>query len=100
MATTEKEPGVDRKLGSDHGSHYSETTTDSRTDILSGVCRMLPILKWLPEYNVKENLLDDIVGGLTVGVMHIPQGRIIFLFIIVFFVSYNTFFSTLSKSSK
>ncbi|CAJ0608902.1 unnamed protein product [Cylicocyclus nassatus] len=33
-----------------------------------------PILKWLPHYNIKENLFNDIIGGLTVGIMHIPQG--------------------------
>ncbi|VDO20142.1 unnamed protein product [Haemonchus placei] len=34
----------------------------------------VPILKWLPQYNVKENLVRDIIGGLTVGIMHVPQG--------------------------
>ncbi|KAK6039234.1 hypothetical protein COOONC_23261 [Cooperia oncophora] len=34
----------------------------------------VPILKWLPQYNVKNNLVRDIIGGLTVGIMHVPQG--------------------------
>ncbi|KAK5979361.1 sulfate transporter and sulfate transporter antisigma-factor antagonist [Trichostrongylus colubriformis] len=34
----------------------------------------MPIFKWLPQYNVKENLIRDIIGGLTVGIMHVPQG--------------------------
>ncbi|CAJ0933667.1 unnamed protein product, partial [Mesorhabditis belari] len=34
----------------------------------------MPILKWLPKYNVKENLINDVIGGLTVGIMHVPQG--------------------------
>uniref|UniRef100_A0A914YXR8 SLC26A/SulP transporter domain-containing protein n=1 Tax=Panagrolaimus superbus TaxID=310955 RepID=A0A914YXR8_9BILA len=34
----------------------------------------IPILQWLPKYNWKENLTMDIIGGLTVGVMHVPQG--------------------------
>jgi hypothetical protein len=33
-----------------------------------------PILTWLPQYQVKENLLPDMAGGLTVAVLHIPQG--------------------------
>lgn len=33
----------------------------------------LPILEWLPKYNVKENLLKDMIGGLTIGVVQIPQ---------------------------
>uniref|UniRef100_A0A0K0D500 Sulfate_transp domain-containing protein n=1 Tax=Angiostrongylus cantonensis TaxID=6313 RepID=A0A0K0D500_ANGCA len=34
----------------------------------------IPIVQWLPHYNWKENLLPDVIGGLTVGVMHVPQG--------------------------
>uniref|UniRef100_A0A1I7WX07 STAS domain-containing protein n=1 Tax=Heterorhabditis bacteriophora TaxID=37862 RepID=A0A1I7WX07_HETBA len=34
----------------------------------------IPILKWLPKYNIKGNLVNDIIGGLTVGIMHVPQG--------------------------
>ncbi|CAO4379389.1 unnamed protein product [Caenorhabditis nigoni] len=35
---------------------------------------LIPILKWLPEYRWKTDLTPDIIGGLTVGVMQIPQG--------------------------
>nr|XP_039254879.1 sulfate transporter-like isoform X2 [Styela clava] len=35
---------------------------------------IFPILIWLPKYDVKNNLLGDIAAGLTVGVVHIPQG--------------------------
>ncbi|CAG9532095.1 unnamed protein product [Cercopithifilaria johnstoni] len=34
----------------------------------------LPILQWLPRYNWKTDAIHDIVGGLTLGVMHVPQG--------------------------
>ncbi|KAJ1349666.1 Sulfate transporter [Parelaphostrongylus tenuis] len=34
----------------------------------------VPILTWLPHYNLKKNLVNDIIGGLTVGIMHVPQG--------------------------
>ncbi|KAL7032272.1 hypothetical protein ACKWTF_007276 [Chironomus riparius] len=40
-------------------------------NILTDLC---PILKWLPEYPLKKNLTNDIISGLTVAVMHIPQG--------------------------
>ena len=33
-----------------------------------------PIFKWLPAYEVRQNLLSDIISGLTVGTMRIPQG--------------------------
>ncbi|KAF1751573.1 hypothetical protein GCK72_018127 [Caenorhabditis remanei] len=35
---------------------------------------LIPILKWLPEYNWKSDLTKDFIGGITVGVMQIPQG--------------------------
>ncbi|XP_063926754.1 solute carrier family 26 member 6-like isoform X3 [Zophobas morio] len=33
----------------------------------------VPLLKWLPRYK-KKNLFGDIVSGITVAIMHIPQG--------------------------
>jgi solute carrier family 26, other len=33
-----------------------------------------PVLRWLPEYQVHKNLMGDIIAGVTVAVMHIPQG--------------------------
>ncbi|XP_020612029.1 solute carrier family 26 member 6-like isoform X1 [Orbicella faveolata] len=44
----------------------------------SGFCsllaRLAPILRWLPKYSVKKDLTADLTGGVTVGIMHIPQG--------------------------
>ncbi|XP_066255497.1 prestin-like [Euwallacea similis] len=34
----------------------------------------IPLLRWLPEYNWKRSFTSDIVSGITVAVMHIPQG--------------------------
>ena len=39
--------------------------------------RLAPILQWLPKYSVKNDLLADITGGVTVGIMHIPQGKML-----------------------
>lgn len=36
---------------------------------------IIPVLKWLPEYSFKNNLAGDITAGITVAVMHIPQGE-------------------------
>ncbi|KAJ8397051.1 hypothetical protein AAFF_G00011050 [Aldrovandia affinis] len=34
----------------------------------------VPIFNWLPKYRLKKWLLGDMVAGLTVGILHIPQG--------------------------
>lgn len=39
--------------------------------IFSGV---IPIVQWLPKYSFKNYLVGDIIAGVTVAVMHIPQG--------------------------
>ena len=38
------------------------------------IYRLFPILSWFPQYNWKKYLKDDIVAGVTVGVMLIAQG--------------------------
>ncbi|EPB66355.1 hypothetical protein ANCCEY_14554 [Ancylostoma ceylanicum] len=34
----------------------------------------MPILEWLPKYKFKRDLVSDIIGGFTTGIMHVPQG--------------------------
>ncbi|VIO91440.1 Uncharacterized protein BM_BM7445 [Brugia malayi] len=43
-------------------------------NILKSVLSFFPILHWLPRYNWKRDLNGDIIGGLTVGIMQVPQG--------------------------
>lgn len=40
-------------------------------NILYDLC---PVLRWLPAYQVHKDLTGDIISGITVAVMHIPQG--------------------------
>ncbi|XP_032674737.1 solute carrier family 26 member 10 isoform X2 [Odontomachus brunneus] len=40
----------------------------------SCVMSIMPAITWLGSYNWNENILPDIISGLTVGIMHIPQG--------------------------
>jgi hypothetical protein len=35
----------------------------------------IPFLDWIRHYNIKEWLMPDIVSGLTIGIVHIPQGK-------------------------
>lgn len=43
--------------------------------LVRAVKSFIPILEWLPNYNIKQNLHGDIIAGLTVGIMHVPQGK-------------------------
>lgn len=46
----------------------------SVTALRSTALSFFPIISWLPNYSWKADLLPDIVGGLTTGIMHVPQG--------------------------
>ncbi|KAK2540626.1 sulfate transporter isoform X2 [Columba livia] len=50
-----------------------EVCTCSRQTIITFFCRLFPVLDWLPRYNVKTQLFGDVVSGLLVGVVAIPQ---------------------------
>ncbi|XP_045612682.1 prestin isoform X2 [Procambarus clarkii] len=42
--------------------------------IKSAVTARVPILSWLPSYDFRASLLGDVLSGITVAIMHIPQG--------------------------
>ena len=37
--------------------------------------KRIPFIEWIQHYNLKEWLVSDIVSGLTIGIVHIPQGK-------------------------
>ncbi|KAF1750434.1 hypothetical protein GCK72_016984 [Caenorhabditis remanei] len=61
---------------------YQPCTTTIHTDkdtkpispIRKKLQQYIPILEWLPNYKWKEHFSGDVIAGLTVGIMHVPQG--------------------------
>ncbi|XP_075776518.1 anion exchange transporter isoform X2 [Pelodiscus sinensis] len=43
-------------------------------DIKLWCLRRLPILKWAPSYNLKENLIPDTISGMMLAIQQVPQG--------------------------
>lgn len=42
--------------------------------LLSILHNLIPITLWLPNYDLRNNLVGDLISGFTVSIMHIPQG--------------------------
>uniref|UniRef100_A0A8D3C0Q8 Solute carrier family 26 member 10 n=1 Tax=Scophthalmus maximus TaxID=52904 RepID=A0A8D3C0Q8_SCOMX len=69
-----------------YGSEDGATGSRRLRDKLAGRCRCskraclhllrdrVPIVQWLPRYRLRKWILGDTVAGLTVGILHIPQG--------------------------
>ncbi|KAJ7405862.1 Sulfate transporter [Willisornis vidua] len=50
-----------------------EVCTCNHETIITFLCRLFPVLDWLPHYNIKTQLPGDIISGLLVGIVTIPQ---------------------------
>ena len=63
------------------------TTSQRLADRLAKSCRcdrkkakdfvlnQIPLLRWLPKYDLKANLIGDLMAGFTISVLHLPQVR-------------------------
>jgi len=47
----------------------------NRNTITQAFFSLFPILTWIRHYDIRNWLPSDIVSGLTVGVVHIPQSK-------------------------
>lgn len=61
----------------DHIQHYinKQRASLSLLCCLNWFLDKIPLIRCLNEYNIRKNLFGDIIAGLTVAIMHIPQGR-------------------------
>ncbi|GMS99417.1 hypothetical protein PENTCL1PPCAC_21592, partial [Pristionchus entomophagus] len=58
-----------RKMGRKYTHPFSSCRSFGRT-----LLGLFPIISWLPKYSIKTAGLPDMLGGLTMGVMNVPQG--------------------------
>ena len=60
----------------DHVRHYLKKQCSSLTFVycLNALLEKIPFIRCLKEYNIRKDLFGDIVAGITVAIMHVPQG--------------------------
>lgn len=46
----------------------------TKQTLLNQIYGVAPILQWAPSYAWKENFMSDLIAGVTVGIMVVPQG--------------------------
>ena len=74
--TTKEPPSVPKLLRKKLSS-----CTCTKKDLKNIITGFFPVLKWLPEYDVKSQLVGDVMSGFTVGILRLPQGKFDFSFI-------------------
>lgn len=45
-------------------------------DVKAWCLRRLPVVRWLPIYNWKENLIPDTVSGMMLAIQQVTQGMV------------------------
>ncbi|PAV86749.1 hypothetical protein WR25_17115 [Diploscapter pachys] len=55
--------------------YYRQVLRWRRADWLNFLCNRAPILRWLPAYKWKSDLMVDIIGGLMISIVCVPQGE-------------------------
>lgn len=66
--------GIQHKSASQHITSASSKCHCNSRCIKKNFLGFFPFIPIMKAYNIRAELVNDIIGGLTVGVMHIPQG--------------------------
>jgi hypothetical protein len=66
--------GIQHKSASQHITSASSKCHCNSRCIKKSFLGFFPFIPIMKAYNIRAELVNDIIGGLTVGVMHIPQG--------------------------
>jgi hypothetical protein len=60
--------------------HIKQSINKQRSSLsfiycLNVLMNKIPLIRCLKEYNIRQNLFGDIISGITVAIMHIPQSK-------------------------
>ncbi|KAM4721710.1 solute carrier family 26 member 6-like [Rhinophrynus dorsalis] len=55
-------------------SQFKRYIRCSKSSARSLLLKLVPVLRWLPRYPTREWLLGDIISGISVGIVQLPQG--------------------------
>lgn len=73
--------GTEEQRGRERLRHrLAQRCSCSQVDCAHLLKKRVPVCNWLPKYKLRKWILGDIVAGLTVGIVHIPQGKLLFHF--------------------
>ena len=51
-----------------------KSCTPGKECVRKNLLNRIPAIGWLRDYSIRDSLMSDILAGITVGIMHIPQG--------------------------
>lgn len=72
---TEKEPKTCRRRLQRAGERVQDWTAKrfTRKKVVKSLQSVFPVTSWLPKYNVRQFLAADVITGVTVAIMMVPQ---------------------------